>query len=340
MPVTKEKIVGMFVGAFIGDTLGKPVETWRPDRIKEIYGRLTTIESPAHHKWFKGEPAGTWSDDTQLTVAVAEGMIAAGGLDMDAQKEVHVKALRESTNGWGGSTRESVRRMANGKHWSQSGQGGSDVGRGTGAGNGVPMKIAPVGAWVALSANPSEVYGEAVRFAVDLSRMTHQTSVSASAALAQMTAIEACLRNTPDTFSPDRFIDAVVGASFIGSTIIPETGPDNITERFKLLGNHGQFDTDRIVAELKGGCYAYESVPFTFMFLVKNYQTVEALYDVINAGGDTDSNGSMLGANLGALHGPGVFPQHLHDALDPAQKTIVLDVADRFYQKFGAQQKD
>jgi ADP-ribosylglycohydrolase len=77
--VTKDKIVGMFLGCFIGDTLGKVVETWKPDTIQRVYGRLTEIVSPEHHKWFKGQAKGLWSDDTQLTIAVARGLIASKG---------------------------------------------------------------------------------------------------------------------------------------------------------------------------------------------------------------------------------------------------------------------
>jgi ADP-ribosylglycohydrolase len=310
------------------------VETWTSDRIKAEYGRLTEIVSPSKHKWFTGQPAGTWSDDAQLTVAVAKGISKAGKLDMDSQKEVHIEAFHESTDGWGGSTKHSVRRLCNGVHWSKSGQAGSDAGKGTGAGNGVPMKISPVGAYVALQNGGDEGYGEAVDFTVLLSMMTHQTNVSAASALAQMTAIEYCLKATPETFDPLSFARCVRGGASLAELQIPETGPDNVTDRLKLLKDYEQWDYEKIIAEWKGGCYCYESVPFTYMFFLKDWKSIESLYNVVNAGGDTDSNGSMLAANLGALHGTSIFPSHLTE-LDSAQKKIVLDVAEEFWNKFG-----
>jgi ADP-ribosylglycohydrolase len=343
MRVTKDKVVGMFLGTMIGDTLGKPVEMWKADKIKEVHGRLTEIVDPSGHKFFQGQRAGTWTDDTQLTVAVAQAMVQGGGLNMDAQKEFHVKALLDNTDGWGGSTREAVRRMANGAHWSASGQG-DDGGKGKGLGNGVPMKIGPLGAYLAMTSslyNYLDDLENVVDFGVKLSRMTHLPSISAQAGAAQMMAVNYCLEETPETFDDKEFVfEALLGSSMARAAwnkmgYAPSTDQDDISTRLLALYGHAGFDTTRIIEEFKGSCYCYDSVPFTLMFFVKNPHSIESLYDVVNAGGDTDSNGSMLAALLGSLHGTSVFPQHLVDKLDPAQKETVLETAEKFYEKFA-----
>ncbi|MCB0335921.1 MAG: ADP-ribosylglycohydrolase family protein, partial [Bdellovibrionales bacterium] len=38
---------------------------------------------------------------------------------------------------------------------------------------------------------------------------------------------------------------------------------------------------------------------------------IEAMYDVINSGGDTDSTAAMVGALLGALNGGDILPEGL-----------------------------
>ena len=56
--------------------------------------------------------------------------------------------------------------------------------------------------------------------------------------------------------------------------------------RFALLSEHEQFDTERTIKEFGGGtCYVYDSLPFTYMFFVKN-QGMDALYDCASAGGN------------------------------------------------------
>jgi ADP-ribosylglycohydrolase len=61
---------------------------------------------------------------------------------------------------------------------------------------------------------------------------------------------------------------------------------------------------------------------------VRNPHSIDSLYDCVSAGGDTDSNGSMLASLLGALHGAAIFPKDLVDDLLP--RATVLDVAHRF----------
>ena len=320
----------MFLGIYIGDALGMPVESWTPARIAETYGFVNDFLTPDGHKWFSGQAAGTYTDDTQLSIAVAEGIIEEP-LSMDAQKKHHVAALKETTSGWGNTTRNAVRNLANGAHWSKSGIGGE----GSGLGNGVAMKIAPLGAYLYSVRSSREELSKGLEFIKELNLMTHRTSISFSAALAQAFGVYYCLRcQTPDDFNPELFQKSVVKASAVGKQILHETQTDDdITARFEKLFAE-EYDTARLIEEFGGGsCYCYNSVPFTYGFFLGNPHSIESLYDVVNAGGDTDSNASMLGALLGALHGMSIFPNHLVEGL--VEKNRVLDVAERFSEKLG-----
>lgn len=339
--INPSKVRGCFLGTAIGDSLGMPVETFSREKIKQTYGRVTEYLRPDGHKWFSGQEAGTMTDDTQLTLAVAEAMIE-GGCSMDSQVKFHIEALRETTAGWGFSTRDSVRRLANGVSWEDSGQH-------DGRGNGVPMKISPVGLYLANSlcnagfagfgAKPTKkpqneqiesVLGDCEELALNISRMTHRTSVSASAGLAQMMAVSICAAISPDQFNSDYFASLVSKSSVAGEAHFPETiGDDRLSEKLKLLVNYKEYDTNRAIVDFGGGTsYAYHSVPFSYLFFLKNPDSMECIYEVINAGGDTDSNGAIVGALLGALHGEKIFPKHLIDGLK--EKDRILDTADRF----------
>jgi ADP-ribosylglycohydrolase len=74
-------------------------------------------------------------------------------------------------------------------------------------------------------------------------------------------------------------------------------------------------------------------LPFTYAFLVRNPGNIEELYECASAGGDTDSNASMLGALQGALHGTSFFPKALVDGLD--RKNEIIKLADSFSERFG-----
>jgi ADP-ribosylglycohydrolase len=69
------------------------------------------------------------------------------------------------------------------------------------------------------------------------------------------------------------------------------------------------------------------------MFFLRQPKSVEALYDVVSAGGDTDTNGSVAGSLLGALDGTAVFPAHLVEELEAVDRLV--KTANRLCDLFG-----
>lgn len=326
--MNQDQIKAMFLGIYIGDALGMPVETWTPAKIAATYGRVTDYLVPDGHKWFNGHKAGTYTDDTQLSMAVAEAIMEEP-LSMDAQVKWHVAAFQETTAGWGNTTRDSIRRLANGAHWASS---GSDKG----VGNGVAMKIAPMGVCLWNAQLDPKKLSAIIEQIVKINLMTHRTSVSTSAALAHAFAIYyCCLLDDATKFDASTFQKMVLKASELGRQQFPETLTDDITARFETLFE-APHDAEKLIADFGGGSsYCYNSVPFSYGFFLQNPHSIECLFDVVNAGGDTDSNGSIVGALLGALNGTHIFPQHLIDGLVEREK--VLEVADRFAEKFATE---
>jgi len=328
--VNKDKVRGLFLGTAIGDALGMPVEGATYEKIKEKHGRIETYISAAGHKWFDGQPLGSWTDDTQLTISVAESLIDAGGLDMDSQAAHHVKAYKIHTSGWGGTTREAIKALSEGTHWSKSGLylAGEDAGlqkpKVRGFGNGVAMKAAPIGAYLASKAFDWKSTSDIL---ADFTAMTHRTSMAVSSCLAHTFAAFRCMVSTPETFNTRTFVATVVNASELGKAYFKETlNDDDITRRFKLLDAvNDTWKTEHIIREFgKGTYYVYNSLPFTYAFFVKGPSNIEMLYECASAGGDTDSNASMLGALQGALNGASFFPRHLIDGLQNKQELIKL----------------
>jgi ADP-ribosylglycohydrolase len=325
--MNKDKINGLFLGCFIGDCLGAPVESFSQKEIQEKYGRLTTFVKPEYHKWFKNQQACTPTDDWQLSKAVAEALLDRYPLNLDNQARYHVEAMKESTSGWGRSTSESVMRLSKGASWKLSGQK-------MGVGNGVAMKIAPVGALAATQRHIPQKYDS---FAIKLAQMTHKTSLACSSALVHMLAVRDCFWT--NKLNTGLFIKNVCdNAKFVEENCKKfkgDTITDKLSDRLVELSNHKEYDTERIVKDFgAGSCYVYNSLPFTYMFFVKNPHSIESLYDVINAGGDTDTNGSILGAMLGALNGTKIFPQELIESIPKEYYDEVMDLANRFADKF------
>lgn len=318
--MTKDKVRGMMLGVAIGDQLGMPVETYSYAKIRERHGRIADYINPdPDHKWFGGIKS-RWTDDTQLTLAVAESLIEKKCIDWDHLAMMHVSALRLGGDlGWGKSTKQAVKKLAAGVHWLVSGSY-------PGSGNGVVMKIAPFA--LAIS---SYLQASVMRIVPNFVRMTHRSNDALMSAAAHIGAIESCLNQRTGTFSRMKFVLEMLAGRKEFSWII-----DGLALR---LNAFLELALEKLAIEEKlmlfGGANSlvYNSLPFCYSMFLENPTSIYALYDTVNAGGDTDTNGSIVGALLGALNGTKVFSKHLIDGL--WQKEKIMDTANRLCETFG-----
>lgn len=83
-PVEQQRVIGAFLGAAVGDALGAPFEFGPPGQYGERFpapvlgGRGELIGGGAFG-WAPGE----FTDDTQMSIALAESLLACGGFDPD-----------------------------------------------------------------------------------------------------------------------------------------------------------------------------------------------------------------------------------------------------------------
>jgi len=342
----RNKVQGMFLGTAIGDALGMPVETWGRERILKQYPNgITKYETPDGHKWFEGEEAGTVTDDTQLTLAVMRGMIRGDGFSLPEIAKAHVEAMTDTTAGWGNTTKESIRRLANGVSYLESAKPGpGDDGKVRGVGNGVPMKLSPLAAWRVSPRGSEEGFFQKV---VEFSAMSHYTKKSAYAAVVHSQMLTNCLMRLPAIYSVDDDffgeINYLFDLAWDGGYDIGHLADHNEEDECmeSILCSLDQVEDmmfEEIAEKYKGTCYVYHSLPYTYAHWLKNHDTVETMYDSINFGGDRndgDTNASILGAMLGALHGVEIFQKEKHLILGLKSYDSVMRLSDKFCDQFG-----
>jgi ADP-ribosylglycohydrolase len=165
--------------------------------------------------------------------------------------------------------------------------------------------------------------------------MSHQTSVAVSAGLAHASGLAHCLGADAASFDSGEFVRVVINASRIGRSYFTDTlTEDDIIERLVECRDYAEWPPDRCVAEFENGRnHVYHSLPFTYLFFLRQPRSVEALFEIVSCGGDADSNGSMIGSLLGALNGPAVFPAPLVEELEAAGRLV--DMANRLCDLFG-----
>ncbi len=243
------------------------------------------------------------SDDTQLTLATCESISASGGVVPEDIARTFLRWFRRrDLTGLGSSTLKALMDLDAGNHWALSGARGERS-----AGNGVAMRIAPL----AFLLDPASARDRVtIR---DVSRITHHNDEAYVGALAVLHAIRSgewpvhgfgsIVRRLPDSRVRDRLSEI--------STLPADL---SIAELAHRLGSSG---------------YVVETVPLALALarrMVRN-DIAELLSELAEAGGDTDTIGSIAGQVAGAHVGFGRLPEDLR-ALEPMR--AILPLAEAF----------
>jgi ADP-ribosylglycohydrolase len=337
----KDRIRGCLVGLAVGDALGMPVETMSPSAIRlatnghGVNGYLAPIQRRIEDT--RGLPPGSWTDDTQLTLAVARSLVRANGFDLRDQADELVSEWRRTTFGWGGTTAHSARELDERRRLPDD-PAPMPIKPGDGCGNGVAMRISPLAVWCYAVRDLTETE-PFLTWTMRLGLMTHGDPRASLAAIAIGTAVGAALhlpeRRVPAEnvrFAVYRLVDRFVRlAEERWANYRPSS--ELLSERLRVAERH-LADPLLLRRAVGTGCFALQSVPFAIgTFLRRPYSFRAAVLEAVNAGGDADTTASMVGAMCGATVGLGGIPENLVAGLHDANR--ILKAADELIEAIG-----
>lgn len=353
----RDRIKAMFLLTAIGDALGMPVETMTMEKIVQEYGRIERyLDPPKDHK-FHGQHmlSGMWTDDWQLTKVIVDSMIACKSINLDDIAQRHIAALNEDITGWGGSTTKAVKNLEEGIHWTKSGIPNA-------AGNGISMKVAPLGALLAI--HLAKALDQGICFGgggedfhdfkdgfrssmIEIARMTHQSRMAIASGLAQAYAICACLLCENEDFLDNFFSMAHEGCVFAEKLRFYDEINDKLSHQILKLRDSRDYErmsVEDLAAEYggtgKARFYVYHSLPLSYAIFLHNPYSMETLFDAVAAGGDTDTNASMVGALLGARNGMKIFYDYKYLIEGLWKKEEVFETAEKFCDTFLSEQSE
>ncbi len=280
-PTGPDRARGALLGTFVGDALGMPFEgvphTDVPALVEMVAAR-------------RGR--GTYTDDTQMMIALAESLIARGRVDDQHLACAFIQAY-EPDRGYGRGTRRVFELWANGTPVASAaalifdGQGSRR--------NGAAMRIAPIA--VFFRDDPPRLLSEAARSA----RITHTHPVGVDGAVVQAAAIAAALRE-------EDILEAALAAART-----PEM-TDGLGDVGDLL--HTPPDPGRADARLGSSSDARESVCAAIYAALAHPTFEPAVRFAVRLGGDTDTIAAMTGAISAARHGASSIPARWLRALE------------------------
>lgn len=283
-----DKALGAFLGLAVGDALGAPVEGVDAD---DLRGRHTEMTGGGLYGLRPGQVTG----DTEMALKLATSLVDNGGYDPDAALRSYVDWYRTDPPGMSDHMREVLGSV----------DGGSDAYRATSAfhfsgavttssGNGAVMRTTPIG--VAFAGRD-----DALRDAtVADSALTHFDPLAGKVALLHNQVLSWVLTGGPqvvfDQLKNPEWLD-----DRIEDVVIPATAG--------VMGY-----AVALSREEPGSALASIAIALAAFFNADDFE--QGLVWAVNLGGDTDTNGAVTGALLGARLGAAAIPGRWLAALE------------------------
>ena len=285
-----ERVVGTILGGAIGDGWGGPFEGSVPRGPLGVPDELVV------------------SDDTQLTIATCEAIIESGRVDPERIAARFAAWFREGRlHGLGASTLKALRDLEAGAHWALSGAKGERS-----AGNGAAMRVAPL-AFVLDLGDESQR-----RLLRDVCRITHHHDEAYVGALAVAFAIR--LASSSGYVFSSLLTDV--------ATLLPDS---QVRDRLTRFATFGSDVSPFQVADSWGSSgFVADSVPLALFAAreIQDHSFSNVVRRAIEAGGDTDTIGSITGQIAGAAVGASGIPPELVARL--RDRAEITATAERF----------
>lgn len=305
---------GTFLGLAIGDALGWPVEFLSLQQIRQLYGPHGITDLVGDQTFL----IGTFTDDTQMTIALAEGLLAAPPDDGDAQMAAVAKRFvawstsPENNRAPGNTCMAACRNLSDGADWRSSG-----VPRSKGCGT--AMRSAPVGLLY------HRDFETMTARAVDSSNMTHGHPCALAGGLATAAAVSLALDGTPP-------IDLVTRVAELCEPLSGEAA-GAIRKVLDVL----DLPADEAMKALGEGWVAEEAVALALSSFVATPNDYTAtIRRAANIEGDSDSVACIAGAISGAYNGEDAIPSRWSEVIEKRDRLVEL--ADALYDGWFAVQ--
>lgn len=301
-----ERTRGSLLGLAIGDALGHPTEfIGSVEAIRTKFGPLGLVDFVP----LGAHPRGTFTDDTQMTIAVGRALVRAGHQDLDAlmtlmgEEFVAWSHHAENNRAPGGTCLAGCRELAHRVPWRTAGVRGSK-------GCGAAMRAAPIGLY------HHDDVDALVRVSAAQSSLTHRHPTAIASSVAAAAAVAHVVRaGTLDGLLA--FTRACVER--VTPALLLEVGGDEalsaslgVTEMLEFLDRTEAAlaeETDD-VCKLLGGAWVGEEAVATALWCVlrANGDFRDSVLRGANSSGDSDSIACIAGSITGALVGASALP--------------------------------
>lgn len=300
----RNSIAGAMFGVAVGDALGGPVEFMSPEQIALKYGRVSSMIGGG---WLSLAP-GEITDDTQMTLCVAEGIIENPAAPIEAIGRLFIQWANSGPKDIGGACSSSIRnakrmggQVPGAYTWACAGKmTQTQTGRPV-EGNGALMRTVYPGLFY-----PNNYQAE--KWASAIGQMTHAGPRSNEACILYTRMVNLL------TASESRPQDAQGVREFLA-------------EHCAAVQEYAAAVKASTVTPASGG-YVVDSMRIAVGSIATTGSFEEAVIEAVNLGGDADTNGAITGGLAGAWYGYDAIPEEWIAALAPEVRDTLNRLAD------------
>lgn len=293
------------LGTLVGDAFGARFEGW------------DVIDRAHVDRWLAATDTLRFTDDTHMTIGVAESLLARGGFDGAHMTDTFARHFHaEPWRGYGPGPPQIFAAVERGVPWDEA---AASMFGGTGSfGNGSAMRAAPA----ALFAYPD--LATVASLARQTSTTTHTHLLGIERAVFQAVGVALAIGATADQpLDVDRFL------ARLGAELRAPAYQVKLTDIQALLPDA---ELSAVVTRLGHGVAAQSSVPTAlYAFLRSPDSFVETICFAVSLGGDTDTIAAMAGGLAGAYVGEQGIPTALLDRTEAVEE--VRGLADRLFAR-------
>lgn len=288
----------VLLGTAVGDALGMPFESMLANN-KELTGwDGKSYGGSIYHQLGPGQ----YTDDTQMSLMVAESLIEKNGFDPEDLSKRYVDWIESGrARGYGRTTLIAINNLKGGVHWSNSGVPMS-------YGNGTAMRAAPFGVYFR-----NDLYSLINIVKMD-SAITHASPEAEAGALTVALSVYHIVNGDLDKAS---LLEKICPH-------LPDSSVKKTLENLNVMVNSAATPAD-ILKILGTRADVRQTVPAVMYCYLKFNNFHDAVTAAIRAGGDTDTTAAIVGAMFGCRDGIDGIPVDLVSTVEDKSNLIVLD---------------
>jgi ADP-ribosylglycohydrolase len=307
--IATTKILSGLMGVCIGDALGVPVEfTTRAER-----QQAPVTSMLGYGTW--NQPPGTWSDDSSLTLCLAESL--CDGFSLDAIAQSFYRWYSEGYWGAhhqvfdiGGTTRQAIMNWHHGALPLKAG-GTSESSNG----NGSLMRILPM----AYFYDQTWSFSELIERVHQVSCITHGHLRSQMACGIYISLAIELLEGLKPDIAYLQGIEKILSLYSSNEYSAEKPHFDRV-----FSGEIAQIP----IEEINSGGYVIDTLEASLWCLLNSSSYAQAVLKAVNLGGDTDTTAAVTGGLAGIYYGLENIPLEWVEQV--ARKSDIIDLANRF----------